>query len=154
MRQILIGTIALIVLSGCVETTVTRAWREGATPSTQVSAVTDCQAYAARQVPAAMSMQTTPVYRTPSNVQCSTYGNYTSCQQYGGQVYGGQSYSYDANADLRYRVTLQCLAQKGYQVYDFPRCTPDQAKNAVPLGRLPAANRIVCLTDNERAVLN
>ena len=70
-----------------------------------------------------------------------------SCQEYGGQTYGGQQYSYDANSDLRYRVILQCLQKKGYQVIDLPSCDSEQSKRAVSSSgqKQPTYDKIECV---------
>ena len=147
----LFGVFSAAVLGGCVATGPTNvAWREGATGPQASFAQTDCLIEAANRVPEAVRTYTTPVYSTPSNVQCTTIGNYVNCQEYGGQVYGGQTQAYDANAELRMRATEQCLAKKGFSVVQFPACTPEQAKQGVisfSTGKLPAASTVLCAAD-------
>lgn len=145
------GLLAATFLVGCVASQpINTAWREGATGPQASSAQTDCMIEAANRVPEAARTYSTPVYRAPSNVQCSTIGNYVNCQEYGGQVYGGQIQTYDANADLRMRATEQCLAKRGFSVVQFPACTAEQAKQGVVRfgnEKLPAASSILCATD-------
>ena len=147
MRKVL-GVLLATVVGGCVATgPVNVAWREGATGPQASFAQTDCQIEAANRVPESVRTYTTPVYSTPSNVQCTTIGNFVNCQEYGGQVYGGQTQAYDANADLRMRATEQCLAKKGFSVVQFPACTPEQVKKGVvtfSTGKLPPASAVLC----------
>ena len=81
----------------------------------------DCELEASRTVPVNSQIGTTPTYRTP--IQTSCYG-YT-CTTTGGQVYGGNVYSYDANKSLREEYYGRCLAQKGYQSAMVPVCPTD-----------------------------
>ena len=146
-----IGALVMAGLGGCVATgPTTVAWREGATGPQASFAQTDCLIEAANRVPESVRTYTTPVYSTPSNVQCSTIGNYVSCQEYGGQVYGGQTQAYDANADLRMAAATQCLAKKGFSVVEFPACTSEQAKQGLvsfSTGKLPSASAVLCAAD-------
>lgn len=150
MKFIVPLALSILAVSGCVSEPITTSWREGAAISQVSEAQTNCQVQALNQVPRALSTTTTPVHRTPSNVQCSTYGNYTSCHDYGGQVYGGHQVTQDVNASLRAQVTQQCLAKKGISVISFPACTSEQKKGGVissRTGRFPPAANVLCLTD-------
>lgn len=139
------------LMAGCMPTEPYNfAWREGATAGQASSAQTDCQIEAANRVPQSIQTYTTPVYRTPSNVQCNAIGTYVSCQEYGGQVYGGNLQTYDANAELRLAATQQCLAKKGFGIATIPACTPEQTKKGVvsfQSGRLPASSSLLCAVD-------
>jgi len=53
-------------------------------------------------------------------VQCNEFTN--SCSAYGGNTYGGQTYSVDANAGLRQNVIQQCMAKRGWQLVNLPPC--------------------------------
>lgn len=146
-RWIVLGAL----MSACMPTQpYTVAWREGATAAQADSAQTDCLIEAANRVPQSTQAYTTPVYRSPSNVQCTTYGNYVSCHDYGGQVYGGQTRTYDANAELRRKATEQCLAKRGFSVVSIPVCTTEQQKKGVTStasGKLPAASAVLCAVE-------
>jgi len=143
--------ISFALLSACVASEpFVAAWREGATPAQASEAQTDCMIEAANRVPQQVQSYTTPVYRTPSNVQCTTYGNYVNCQEYGGQVYGGQTQIYDANTRLRDMATAQCLSRKGFSVATIPACTSEQRKKGVvsfASGRLPASSSVLCVIE-------
>lgn len=142
---------AFVSLSACVASEpFVAAWREGATATEAREAQTDCMIEAANRVPQQIQSYTTPVYTTPSNVQCNRIGNYVNCQQYGGQVYGGQTQIYDANVRLRDMATAQCLSRRGFGVVTIPACTSEQAKKGVlsfAAGRLPAATSVLCVIE-------
>jgi hypothetical protein len=142
---------SFVFLTSCVASEpFVAAWREGATAAEASGAQTDCMIEAANRVPQQIQSYTTPVYTTPSNVQCNTYGNYVSCQQYGGQVYGGQTQIYDANVRLRDMATAQCLARRGFSVATIPACTTEQTKKGLvsfSSGRLPAASSVLCVVE-------
>lgn len=145
-----IVAITMLIASGCVMTgPVQVVYKPGSTGEERTSAFTDCEIQALGKVPRAIATGVTPAYTTPSNVQCYGSGAYISCQQYGGQTYGGDIYSYDANQELRDRVTLQCLQQKGYQVISLPTCDSEQSKRAVSAyGRKqPTYDKIECVVD-------
>lgn len=144
------AVLGFLALSGCVAEPYTVAWRTGATAAQASDAQTDCMVEGANRVPQSIASYTTPVYRTPSNIQCTSYGYTTSCYDYGGQVYGGDTRIYDANEELRGQVVRQCLARKGYSVVTFPACTSEQKKKgivSIAANRLPPSNTILCATD-------
>ena len=93
MRRLL--TASLLLLAGCVATSepYNVAWMEGASKPKRAADITECEVQALRDVPQALTVNTTPVFQTPSNVQCIRYGNLVNCQNTGGQVYGGQTYT-------------------------------------------------------------
>jgi len=112
--------------------------------------LTDCAVKAAQSVPVNTAIKTTPRYTTP--VSCSSsgsiYGGYSGYSSYGGstyctggQTYGGQTYSYDANEGLRDTVFNQCLSDKGYQTITspIPVCAPEQ----IPAGYVNKNTKIL-----------
>lgn len=134
--------------------------KKGATVSQRDIDFTDCEVAAVNKVPPSMKVATTPSYTTPVTVtpthtNCYGYGYSVSCYNYGGTVYGGQTYggevySYDANQDLRDRVLLQCMAQKGWEPVGVRRCTDAEVSGASVVsssGGLPAAKEIGCFVD-------
>ena len=73
----------------------------------------------------------TPVIQTPIQTICQPAtqpGAPPRCTTTGGEVYGGDVYSYDANAGLRNSYVARCMADKGYQVAEIARCSA----NVVP----------------------
>lgn len=147
MRKLTV--LAAVVLGACVATgPVSVVYKPGSTATQRSSALLECETQALAKVPRAIATGMTPRYTTPSNVQCYGTGYSVSCYNYGGQTYGGDVYSYDANQDLRDRVTLQCLQQKGYQVISLPQCNAEQAKRAVSsASKQPTYDKIECVVD-------
>ena len=142
-------TLALL-LTACEDVgPVPVVYKPGSSGGQRSSVLTDCETQAISKVPRAIATGVTPSYSTPSNVQCYGTGNYVSCQEYGGQTYGGNVYNYDANQDLRDRVVKQCLQQKGYQVVSLPKCNAEQAKRAISSSsqKQPTFDKIECVVD-------
>lgn len=148
--------VSLIGLAGCEDAgPVGVVYKAGSTGEQRRAAVTNCEVNALSKVPRAMATAATPSYRSPSNVRCYGSGNYVNCREYGGQTYGGNLYSYDANQDLRDSVTLQCLQSRGYQMVSLPVCNSEQAKRVVSSsGRpQPTADKIECVVEGGYAIL-
>ena len=114
----------------------------------KASDMISCAVDAAKQVPASTQVGTTPTFTTP--VTCNTYGTVstyggfgsfggsTNCT--GGQTFGGQTYSYDANQGLRDTVYTQCMAKKGYSrtAAPIPLCKPEQ----IPVGYVSDTTKV------------
>ena len=99
-------------------------YQEGKTKKQANNDWLDCNVAAAQKVPVNTGVYTTPRYTTPLN--CNTSFGNTTCT--GGQTYGGNVASYDANARLREQVTIQCLQNKGYQIVNYEVCPKDVQK--------------------------
>lgn len=97
-------------------------YKAGTTPAETQRSVTDCQIEAAQRVPQQMVIQTTPSYTTPVQTQCNQIGTQTFCNSTGGDAYGGQTYTSDANAGLRVQAFAQCMGDKGYRFMNVPAC--------------------------------
>lgn len=109
----------------------------------------NCEIEAAQRVPQNIAVGTTPTYTTPIQTQCYStgYGG-VRCTQTGGQTYGGQSYTYDANAKLRVAAQQQCLARSGYQNVQIPKCS--SGANVKPISNiLPALSSGTCYVSDE-----
>ncbi len=134
MRLFLVLTCssALISMAACVPTNEVYLYKPGASVARADSDLFDCRINAARMVPTDTQIATTPRYTTPVQTQCYNIGYSVQCHSTGGQTYGGNTYSYDANQDLRARYLAQCLASKGYSATEIPAC---DAKK-VPAGTL------------------
>ena len=136
----LIGLVSVALLSGCGGQKYNDAYAYKIEPTTKgqkAKDLLDCSVQAAQAVPTNTKVETTPRYTTP--VSCSSYtsyGGYVDTDCTGGQTYGGQTYSYDANATLREKVRLQCMADRGYltTTNPIPYCEPEQ----VPAGYITA----------------
>ena len=139
--QVLIMTPMLLA---CVPQSI--YYKEGASYPDIDRASTDCQVKAAQSVPVNTQIGTTSTYTTPVQTSCyAGYGGYVSCNSSGGQTYGGDVYSYDANSNLRNRVANQCMQQKGFRLIELPTCTAAKAQAGVSQ-KLPQLNANSCVT--------
>jgi hypothetical protein len=123
--------------------------KKGVTADSYENDWLNCKIEAAQRVPQNMSIGTTPVYRSPVQTQCYStgYGG-ARCTQTGGQTYGGNTYSYDANAELRLEAQNQCLTQSGYRSTLIPKCSPD-AKIREVGNKLPPLSAGTCYVADE-----
>lgn len=136
----------LLLLVGCVSSAMTpyQAYKAGKPlPMFYKAGVsfaqirndnTNCQIEATQRVPAQMQVTQTPAYTTPVQTTCNSYGTgfgvgygvstnaQTFCTQTGGQTYGGNLQSYDANSGLRSQAVLQCMAKTGYRYVNVAPC--------------------------------
>lgn len=139
-------------LSACVPTSEAYLWKDGATTLQISRQSTECEVASLNKVPASNQVGTTPSYTTPTQTYCTGYGYSASCTTTGGQTYGGNTYSYDANADLRQRVFNMCMQRNGYRSVTVPTCTADQTKagrRVSSLNRLPVLDNVVCRIHNK-----
>ena len=135
-----------LFLFGCVTDTVW--YREGAKPNKVNNDATNCAVDAAQRVPQNNQIGQTPVYGSPMQTYCSgTY--YVTCTTYGGNVSGGNLYSYDANAGLRDDVMEQCMGRKGYSRVELPVCSTEVASKITSYpATLPKLTETSCLIDH------
>ncbi len=127
----------LIMLSACggVSEPVygTYAYRSNTTNQERVDSWTQCEAAAMSQVGSNQKTQTTSIwYDSEGNRQ------------------GGETYSYDQNADLRDRMQEICMREKGFTLTEMPYCSvfPDEMWEEHRLGTVmvrPLPNS--CLAD-------
>ena len=99
-------------------------YQKGKTLKQANNDILDCQVAALQKVPSNTAVYTTPKYTTP--VECSESFGSVSCT--GGQTTGGNVVSYDANTQLRQRVTEQCMDNRGYKIVDYAICPRDAQK--------------------------
>lgn len=121
----------IVLLSACVPTTGYYLYKDGGTVSRADTDYFDCELASARSVPTDTQIGTTPVYTTPVQTNCYNTGYSVQCNSTGGDVYGGETYSYDANADLRADFWARCMVSKGYQVTELPNCDTSKVQPAV-----------------------
>lgn len=147
--HISLGVVALSI-AACAVTPPVQGffWKEGTSASQRASDLTDCEVHALQAAPRAVSTTPNAAYQMPDNVQCTQVGYYTNCYNYGGQTIGGGTTTVDHNAELRSRVTIQCMAQRGYSVENFRVCTREEAsmglvRRAAPT---PRASDVLCVT--------
>lgn len=140
-KAFVVGIVAVGLLAGCqVATNSGYMYRDKpTTKSKKAEAMLSCEVFATKEVPVSNQTSTTPTFRTPTYttpVSCYTgYGGYTSCsggQTTGGQTFGGNLVTKDANLDLRNRVYNQCMVNKGYKTTPFP--IPICAEEQIPAG--------------------
>ncbi len=138
--------VPILLLTGCASSALTpyqaykagkpfpMYYKAGVNFAQIANANTNCRIEAAQRVPARTQIVQTPTYTTPVQTMCNGYGTgfgtgygvsttaQTYCTQYGGQTYGGDIQSYDANIELRNQAELQCMAAKGYRAVNIPAC--------------------------------
>lgn len=117
-----LGFIAPLALVACEAPTDHYLYRQGASVSQADSDYFECKLSAARAVPTDARVGTTPTYTTPVQTNCYTVGYSVQCNTTGGQTYGGQTYTYDANKKLRNSYLARCLASRGYSATELPVC--------------------------------
>ena len=129
------------LFAGCATTTDVYLYREGGKVARADSDIFDCRLTAAQAVPQDTRIATTPIYMTPVQTSCYNVGNSVQCTSTGGQVHGGQTYTYDANADLRSSYLSRCVASKGYSSSQLPRCDPEKVPQNV-VAELSGSQRV------------
>lgn len=144
MKRLILAMV--LPLAGCVTDTVW--YKEGASPAKINDAATNCAVQAARTVPQNPQIGQTPIYTTPMQTSC--YGtSYVTCTTTGGNIYGGNLYTYDANSGLRDAVMSQCMAKRGYQSVELALCSQRVANavTEVDFATLPKLTKETCLID-------
>ncbi len=122
--------LALSLLGACGAPSASYLYKEGGTVARADNDYFACELDAARGVPQDTRVATTPVYTTPVKTSCTPVGDSVECTTTGGEVSGGEVYSYDANADLRTRYLAQCLRARGYSSSVLPRCKSGSVSSA------------------------
>lgn len=121
-------------------------YKSGADKNKLNSDFVNCRVRATQSVPVNTQVRTTPTYVTPVQTNCYSTGYSVQCNTTGGQVHGGNTYSYDANSALRNDVVAQCMTQQGYQSVALPVCNKSQAKHAKVYKYLPQVSAKSCVT--------
>ncbi|MEO8530162.1 MAG: hypothetical protein ABI459_02985 [Deltaproteobacteria bacterium] len=126
MRNLTLTALVALGLVGCAPATETYHWKQGGSVALVDRDQFQCRVDGARSVPVNTQIGQTPTYQTPIQTICRPAGTAgsTQCTTTGGEIYGGDVYSYDANAPLRASYVARCMAAKGYQVADIPTCAP------------------------------
>lgn len=97
----------------------------------------NCEASAARDVPAKIS-----TYTTPAQTYCNQIGTQVFCN-----TIGGSTSTTDNNRSLRQRVYRQCVADKGWRFYDLPPCPKGTTMSNLafgPNGKHPRVTNRTC----------
>lgn len=121
-KSFVIATVAMLSVGACQPTTENYLFRKGGSVAQTDKDYFECELAASRGVPQDTRIATTPVYTNPVQTNCYQVGYSVQCNTTGGQVYGGNTYTYDANSKLRATYFARCLASRGYQVVELPRC--------------------------------
>lgn len=133
-----------LVLSACGSVSL---WYKAGTSQVKIdSDLVNCRVRAVQSVPVNTQVGVTPTYVTPVETTCYTVDNKMQCTTTGGQVRGGNTYTYDANDGLRKDVITQCMQKLGYQSISLPSCSPAQAKLAKTYKLLPEISANTCVT--------
>lgn len=115
-------------LAACGTGEAAYVYRSGATVAEADGATFDCRIAAAKEVPADTQVRSTPEWTTPTYTTCqSDRSGRTNCVTSGGYQMGGDVYSYDRNEGLRAEYFRRCLAERGFSLYELPRCPRDVA---------------------------
>ncbi|HEV2898831.1 MAG TPA: hypothetical protein VGX71_13545 [Pseudaminobacter sp.] len=136
--------VILMAIAGCQTGPTLVTFKPGTTHPERQFAFDQCKIESLQVIPQAMATQTSGGYYNPGTVQCSTIGNYTSCNRVGAVNIPATSSTHDQNQQLRDRFLSRCLASRGYQLLERPICqseaerqqaysqpqpaTPDQVK--------------------------
>ena len=99
---------------------------------------------ALRDAPVANQIRQNPPVYYPGRTVCDAGGR---CVQLPGRWVPGGFYTVDVNAGLRQRVETLCMAGKGYEPVELPRCSP-AVREAAPVRatlRLPPLTSSACV---------
>jgi len=80
-----------------------------------------CEVSALRDVPINNQTRVEPPVYVPGRKVCDGDG---TCTTKPGYWLPGQTYTVDTNKELRGRVEVQCMANKGYNRAEIPACPP------------------------------
>ncbi len=114
--------VSTILLIGACQATEQYLYKDGNSVARADNDYFECEVAAARGIPQDTRIGTTPIYTTPVQTNCYNIGYSVQCHSTGGQVYGGDTYTYDANSKLRASYFARCLAARGYGVVELPKC--------------------------------
>lgn len=133
---------ALTALAACGP--VSTYYQPGVTQDVLRADGLDCEVASLRAAPVANEIRQRPPVFVPPTQRCDATGCYVTP----GYWVDGRIYTVDVNADLRARLTDQCMLERGYQPVRIPQCSANVAK-AAPA---PESQRLPQLTDNSCAI--
>lgn len=145
MKNTTVSIIAMLALYSCQTGPQLTTYKAGTVFSQRQAAYDQCKIASLREIPQAMTSQTSGGYYNPGTVQCSTIGNYTSCNRVGVVDIPATTSTYDENQSLRTRYITRCLEAAGYQVVNRPVC-PSQAdrQKAIYSPQPPSVEQFTC----------
>ncbi len=141
MRLFPLSLVVLFVLAAC-DNSLSTYYRPGVSVNRLNTDTTRCEVKALQDAPIANQVRQRPPIYIPGQRYCTASGCY-----YGpGYWVGGGYYTVDLNQGLRGRVMELCMAQKGYQPVQFPRCSSavSKAAPATPTRTLPKISENSC----------
>lgn len=118
----------LLLLSACTAP-LEIYYKPGASVSRMLTDTNTCDVSALQDAPVANQVRQYPGYYVPGYRSCNKAGR---CTVYSGYWAPGRIYTVDVNAQLRQRLTDQCMAAKGYQRTEIPACPQSVADRAAP----------------------
>lgn len=122
-------------------------YRAGASVDRVKSDQLKCEVKALKDAPVATQTRISPPRYIAPRRYCDTQGK---CVTRGGFFVPGDVYTVDVNADLRSRLEVQCMAERGYQPARIPLCPSGIARKA-PSG---ATKVLPTLTEKSCAIRN
>jgi len=135
----------VLVVASCQTGPVLMSYKAGTTFPQRQADYDQCKIAALNMVPSAPATDYKPGYYNPGVVQCSTIGNYTSCNRVGAVSIPGSVTTYDRNQNLRDREIARCMASKGYQFLDRPICSSDEERRRASYDpQPPSASSVKC----------
>lgn len=148
MRRCAIALAAL--LAGCVSGPVDVLHKTGSSLPERQLAADECRIAGLQQVPESTQIHSNPGYYNPGTLQCSSIGNYTTCNRVGAVNIPASVTTSDANQGLRNRFIQRCLAAKGYGIVQRPICRTRQESAAYQAVRnnQPPAEQIACVPND------
>lgn len=145
VRRILFAGLAVLPMVGCMP--LDTYYKAGASVSRMERDRTTCEVRALRDAPVASQLRRGAPIFIPPERYCDSNGN---CTVYGGYWEPGPLYTVDVNADLRQRVEMQCMMDRGYLEVSLPPC-PAQLAKATPPARttvFPNLTETACVIRN------
>lgn len=144
MRMTVKVAILALCASGCAPLSI--YYKPGASVTRLDRDTTACQVDALKDAPVANQIRREPPVLIPGRVVCNSAGH---CYDTGPYWIQGRVYTVDVNADLREKLTDQCMGDKGYAPVRIPQCPLGVADKAPP----KATTRLPDLTPKSCAVL-
>lgn len=144
-HRIITAGLSALTLTSCVP--LDTYYKAGTSVSRMERDLTTCDVRALRDAPVATQLQRgAPIFVPPERF-CDSNGN---CRVYPGYWEPGPLYTVDVNADLRARVQMQCMMDRGYVEVSLPSC-PSKVANATPPARTTVFPK---LTENACVIRN
>lgn len=126
MRKI--AGFAVLLLTGCQAGPTYVVFKPGVSLDQTSAAIDQCRIQSLREIPQALATDVSGGVYSPGSLQCTTYGNSTSCNRVGAIDIPASSSTYDVNQDLRDRYVKRCVEAKGFSITPSRACLGDSEK--------------------------